>query len=87
MAEVIDRWEENQVHGKGKLFCEQNYLNQNTLRQLKEQKLLFAQYLLDMGFLSNMNYRKKNLNMNSDNIALIKAVICSGLYPNVAIIQ
>jgi ATP-dependent RNA helicase DHX36 len=87
MAEVMDRWEESEKYGKVKPFCTQNYLNRNTLRQLREQKSLFSQYLMDMGFLNSTNYRQKNLNMNSDNIALIKAVICSGLYPNVAVIQ
>lgn len=87
MSEVLERWEELEKYNKGKSFCTQNYLNRNTLRQLREQKSLFAQYLTDMGFLNSTYYRQKNLNVNSDNIALIKAVICSGLYPNVAVIK
>lgn len=87
MAEVIDRWEEQEKRGQGRHFCAENFLTRGTLYQLRDQKFLFAQYLWEMGFLNNTNYKHPNVNMNSDNIAMVKAVICSGLYPNVAIIK
>lgn len=87
MAEVIDLWEEQEKRGHGRNFCAKNYLTRSTLFQLRDQKLQFAKYLHEMGFLCSANYKDPNLNMNSKNIALVKAVICCGLYPNVAVIK
>ncbi|VDI08111.1 Hypothetical predicted protein [Mytilus galloprovincialis] len=47
-------------------------------------KRQFAELLHDLGFVANRDPRDKEVNINSDNIGLVKAVICAGLYPNVA---
>lgn len=90
MAEVIDQWErleKDRNRNKVRAFIDENFLTRGNLYQLRDMKLQFAQYLCELGFLSNTDYKQKNLNMNSDNVALVKAVVCSGLYPNVAIIE
>lgn len=88
MAEVMDQWEKvERNRNAAKRFCDENFLTRGNLYELRELKTQFAQYLCEMGFLPNTNYMHGNLNMNSSNVALVKAVICSGLYPNVAIIE
>lgn len=47
-------------------------------------KSQFAEYLFDMKFLHSKNFNDPRSNANSKNVGLIKAIICSGLYPNVA---
>ena len=83
----MDRWEEHRRRGKASDFCWENYLKENILHQLHQQKSSFAQYLVDLEFLNDSDYKQDHLNVNSNNISLVKAVICSGLYPNVAIVK
>lgn len=87
MAKVIKMWDEEEKRGKGRDFCDRNFLTRNTLFGLRDLKQQFTNYLLEMGFIDTSQYKSKKLNANSENVALIKAVICSGLYPNVAIIK
>jgi ATP-dependent RNA helicase DHX36 len=47
----------------------------------------FAKELYDMKFLTSSHIDSEDSNRFSNNIALIKAVICAGLFPNVAIIK
>nr|CAD7409309.1 unnamed protein product [Timema poppensis] len=51
---------------------------------MKEQ---FARYLYDMNFLSEQDVKAPTSNVNSNNLSLVKAIICAGLYPNIAIIK
>ena len=43
----------------------------------------FAGLLYDNGFVHSSNPKDPSSNVNSENIKLVKAVLCSGLYPNV----
>lgn len=52
-----------------------------------DMKRQFAQNLCEMKFLREKNEKDYDANIHSNNIGLIKAIICAGLYPNVAIIK
>lgn len=81
--ETIRRYE---TSGNGRRhFCWNYYLSEQTLRLLVEMKQQFAGYLCEMNFLSNADPKDVECNRNSDNISLIKAIVCAGLYPNVTI--
>ncbi|XP_022251673.1 ATP-dependent RNA helicase DHX36-like [Limulus polyphemus] len=54
------------------------------LANLKKQ---FTQYLHELQFLHCDDPKHKDFNRNSENQMLLKAVICAGLYPNVAKLQ
>ncbi|XP_046674057.1 ATP-dependent DNA/RNA helicase DHX36-like isoform X2 [Homalodisca vitripennis] len=87
LAEALTRWEaENQTNG-GWRFTREYYLSPNTLSMLKDMKKQFAHHLHDMRFLSTSYVKDRESNRNSHNIGLIKAIICAGLYPNVAIVK
>jgi ATP-dependent RNA helicase DHX36 len=47
----------------------------------------FAEHLHEMNFLSSRDPKAEDSNINSDNLSLVKAIICAGLYPNVAIVR
>lgn len=54
------------------------------LRNMKKQ---FAGLLYNTGFLSSSDPKHPAANVNSGNMKLVKAVLCAGLYPNVAKIE
>jgi ATP-dependent RNA helicase DHX36 len=50
-------------------------------------KVQFAEYLYEMNFLSSKDPKAEAANINAKNLSLVKAIICAGLYPNVAIVR
>nr|XP_023023039.1 LOW QUALITY PROTEIN: ATP-dependent RNA helicase DHX36-like [Leptinotarsa decemlineata] len=68
-------------------FCWEYFLSPYTLKLLKKMKEQFMGYLKDLDFVSNLNPKNAENNQNSKNMSLVKAVICAGLYPNVAILK
>jgi len=87
LAEALRRFEIACQRGYARQFCRQYFLSFNTLKLLSEMKTQFAQYLYEMKFLDSENPSYANSNRNSDNIALIKAIVCAGLYPNIAVVR
>ncbi|KAK3911803.1 ATP-dependent DNA/RNA helicase DHX36 [Frankliniella fusca] len=84
IGDVLIRWEEECKRGRGGSFCWENFLSQNTLTMLRDLKKQFVHYLYDMKFLKSSNPMDYASNVNSNNASLVKAIICAGLYPNVA---
>lgn len=80
-------------------FLKQNYLSRMTLWQIDALRKQYAGLLVDIGFLpkgfriDDGQSRGKNnrpsiscgANANAENRALLKAILCAGLYPNVLI--
>lgn len=87
IAQAFKRWEEAERHGSGRNFCWNNYLSPSTLLLLRDMKKQFAENLYEMNFLNTPNPKDPAANLNSHNIGLVKAIICAGLYPNVAILR
>lgn len=87
LAEALRRYEIACQRGNARQFCRQYFLSFNTLKLLSEMKVQFAQYLCEMKFLDSENPSYIYSNRNSNNIALIKAIVCAGLYPNIAVIR
>ncbi|KZC09687.1 PREDICTED: ATP-dependent RNA helicase DHX36 [Dufourea novaeangliae] len=87
LAEALRRFETSYKRGNAGYFCREYFLSFNTLKLLSEMKTQFAQHLYQMKFLETANSNERNANRNSDNDALVKAIVCAGLYPNVAVIR
>nr|CAD7589117.1 unnamed protein product [Timema genevievae] len=87
IAEAVKLWERAKNHGHSRDFCWDYFLSQNTMNLLKDMKEQFARYLYDMNFLSEQDVKAPTANVNSNNLSLVKAIICAGLYPNIAIIK
>ena len=43
----------------------------------------FTGLLYETGFVPSSNPKHRSANINSDNMKLVRAVLCAGLYPNV----
>lgn len=82
--EALRQFEELDYYNR-RHFCWEYFLSQNTLTLLSNMKKQFMEYLYELNFVPNTNPNCKECNRNSDNLSLIKAVICAGLYPNVLI--
>ena len=54
------------------------------MQLLKNMKVQFAGLLHDIGFIDSPDPSCPSANVNSHNHKLVKAVLCAGLYPNVA---
>lgn len=87
LAEALRRFELAYQQGFASQFCRKYFLSYNTLRLLSEMKHDFARYLHEMKFLDSKNPNDTNANRNSNNVALIKAIVCAGLYPNIAVVR
>lgn len=65
-------------------FCREYFLSPYILKLLQKMKRDFMGHLSELNFVSNLDPKNLVNNRNSNNLPLIKAVICAGLYPNVA---
>ena len=81
---MITKWEERLEQGRSSYFCYDNFLSESTLKMLQRHKKQFAQHLHEMNFIRTPDPKESGANRNSENEALVRAVICAGLYPNVA---
>ncbi|XP_014222237.1 ATP-dependent RNA helicase DHX36 [Trichogramma pretiosum] len=89
LAEALSTYEElsSQPGNAAYSFCRRYFLSWNTLKLLSDMKQQFARYLCEMKFLANSNPKDGSANTNSLNKSLVKAIVCAGLYPNVAIVK
>lgn len=89
LAQAVKRYEEAERQGWNSVnnLCFRYFLSKNTLKLLVDMKHQFASYLYDMKFLPSSDFRDPRMNKNSSNLALVKAVICAGLFPNIAVIK
>lgn len=84
---------------RARRFCDQNYLNRTALMEIKDMRRQFLDLLCQIGFVSGSgttidadgNWKRRNeatllapCNVHSQKEAVVDAVICAGLYPNVA---
>ncbi|KAK3750637.1 hypothetical protein QZH41_012824, partial [Actinostola sp. cb2023] len=76
-------WENAKRHNNESSYCWDNFLSKQTLKMLSDMKVQFSRLLCDIGFLDYSNPKISAANHNSDNLKLVKAVLCAGLYPNV----
>ena len=67
-----------------KNYCYQNYLSSNSMSMLSDMADQFCRDLYERQFISNSSLIDPGANVNSDNEQLVRAVMCAGLFPNVA---
>lgn len=87
LANAIKGWQKSVEDGYSKNFCYDNFLSQSILQQLNQMKKQFCENLYNTQFLESADPKDLNGNINSDNKKMLKAIICSGLYPNIAKIR
>ena len=84
LANVMSEWEEAVIMKQGREYCWDNFLSETTLRMLDNMKQQFVEHLYNSKLVNSKNVKSPEFNRNSNNEALVRSVICAGLYPNVA---
>lgn len=82
VAVATKEWKK-QGHGQ-RSFCFNNFLSQTTMIMLDRLKNQFTRSLYQAKFLSTEVCDDDDNNQHSENDDLLRAVICGGLYPNIA---
>ncbi|PFH52275.1 hypothetical protein AMATHDRAFT_57321 [Amanita thiersii Skay4041] len=69
-------------------FCEENFISPSTVQSVTSLRNDFFLYLMDLSFIpQSLEPSSPELNVNSRNSNVVKAVIMGGLWPNVARIR
>lgn len=84
---ALTRYLKEKSKGNGRKFCYEYFLNSTTLDLLNDMKKQLVEYLHEMKFITDTNYKDHKWNINSNCNSLIKAIVAAGLYPNVAIVR
>jgi len=99
LVEVHRRWKDCKGWSARRSLCEDFHLSMDAMNTLDDTRRDFAATLADLGFLrggnSGRSYGRGEdwgkygedapaLNENSDDIDVVSAALCAGLYPNVA---
>ena len=87
LANVMSEWEKASLNKRSNDFCWNYFLSESTLRMLNNMKRQFADHLKNMKFLNSSDIKGREANFNSNNEDLVRAIVCAGLYPNVASVK
>jgi len=71
-------------HQAARNYCNENYLNFNTMSMLMNMVDQFCRDLHERRFLSSPSVTHRSSNVNSGNERLIRSVLCAGLFPSIA---
>ncbi|KAG1687695.1 ATP-dependent RNA helicase DHX36 [Nymphon striatum] len=80
---AVKGWENSKSNKEAYEYAYFNFLSTSTLNLLVDLKKQFAEYLVDLKFLKSSDVKFPEANKNSNNLELIKAIICAGFYPNI----
>ncbi|XP_071690498.1 DExH-box ATP-dependent RNA helicase DExH1 [Rutidosis leptorrhynchoides] len=82
LLKAFQGWNEAKRSGNEKSFCWENFLSLQTLKMIGDMRLQFLDLLSDIGFIDKS--KGANVyNQYSDDMEMVCAILCAGLYPNV----
>uniref|UniRef100_A0A8C4NMV1 YTH domain-containing protein n=1 Tax=Eptatretus burgeri TaxID=7764 RepID=A0A8C4NMV1_EPTBU len=85
LLRAFQAWQKAYAEGWEQAFCERNYLSQGTMEMIVWMRAELLGQLRASGFVRAHGPGDiRDLNVNSDNWAVVKATLVAGLYPNVA---
>lgn len=82
LVKAFERWKDAKRNGNDKAFCWENFLSSKTLQTMDDMRLQFVDLLSNIGFLDKSK-GPSAYNRYSDDLEMICAILCAGLYPNV----
>lgn len=80
MSAKLDGWNSERD------YCSSNFLSRETLLGIEASRSDYLKILVDLGFLPGDGHYTVSgnpLNMNSNSVRVVKALICAGFYPNI----
>lgn len=84
---VYNAWEEAAKRNKENAFAWKNFLSNTVLTQLRGHRQQFLGFLYEKKFVDSLDPESPDLNVNSNNMAVVRAVLTAGLYPNVCCVK
>lgn len=87
VCNVFNAYREARAIGKSRKFCDEHYLSGSALMEIKETRDQYLSLLCQIGFVSHTTKDRgvpSAYNRNGTKGAVVNAIICAGLYPNVA---
>nr|XP_018686326.1 PREDICTED: DExH-box ATP-dependent RNA helicase DExH1 isoform X3 [Musa acuminata subsp. malaccensis] len=82
LLKAFEAWKGAKRSGRERAFCWENFLSPITLQMMDDMRNQFLDLLSDIGFV-NKAKGAKAYNHYGDDMEMICAVLCAGLYPNV----
>lgn len=82
LVKAFEEWKDAKQYGKEKAFCWENFLSPVTLRMMDDMRNQFLDLLTTIGFVDKSRGAKA-YNQYSDDLEMVCAILCAGLYPNV----
>ncbi|XP_074264204.1 DExH-box ATP-dependent RNA helicase DExH1 isoform X2 [Silene latifolia] len=82
LLKAYEGWKEARHNRTDKTFCWENFLSSQSLQMIDDMRKQFVDLLSDIGFV-NKAKGPQAYNTYSDDMEMVCAILCAGLYPNV----
>ncbi|OVA07164.1 Helicase [Macleaya cordata] len=82
LLKAFEGWKDAKRNGRERAFCWESFLSPVTLQMMEDMRKQFLDLLSDIGFV-NKAKGAKAYNHYSDDLEMVSAILCAGLYPNV----
>ncbi|KAK4380653.1 hypothetical protein RND71_002515 [Anisodus tanguticus] len=82
LLKAFEGWKDAKRYGKERAFCWENFLSPVTLQMMEDMRNQFVDLLSDIGFVDKLRGAKA-YNEYSNDLEMVCAILCAGLYPNV----
>lgn len=82
LLKAFEGWKEAKRDRAERSFCWENFLSPVTLQMMDDMRKQFVDLLSDIGFVDKSK-GPNAYNQYSDDLEMVSAILCAGLYPNV----
>ncbi|CAN4113942.1 unnamed protein product [Withania somnifera] len=82
LLKAFEGWKDAKRYRKERAFCWENFLSPVTLQMMEDMRNQFIDLLSDIGFVDKSRGAKA-YNEYSNDLEMVCAILCAGLYPNV----
>ncbi|VFR01415.1 unnamed protein product [Cuscuta campestris] len=82
LLKAYEGWKNAKRQGNEKAYCWENFLSPITLQMMENMRMQFLDLLSDIGFVDKSKGLKA-YNEYSNDLEMLCAILCAGLYPNV----
>ncbi|PON40001.1 RNA helicase, ATP-dependent DEAH box [Trema orientale] len=81
LLKAFEGWKEAKRNGKERAFCWEYFLSPVTLQMMEDMRMQFLDLLSGIGFVDKS--RPTAYNQYNQDLEMVCAILCAGLYPNV----
>ncbi|KAL0426591.1 UNVERIFIED_CONTAM: DExH-box ATP-dependent RNA helicase DExH1 [Sesamum latifolium] len=82
LLKAFEGWKDAKRNRKDRTFCWENFLSPVTMQMMEDMRNQFLDLLSGIGFVDK-SQGPKAYNQYSDDLEMVCAILCAGLYPNV----